>query len=50
MPTPRKKKKRKTGRPLEDVPLRKLVKSVKGELEERVKMAFSDSLDKTKRE
>jgi hypothetical protein len=50
MPTPRKKKKRKTGRPLEDVPLRKLVKTVKEDLEERVRMAFADSPDKPKRE
>lgn len=37
------------GRPLENVPLRKLVRSVKEELGERLKMAFSDS-DKPKRD
>jgi len=50
MPEPRKKKKRKTGRPLEDVPLRTLVKRVKGELRERIKLSFSDRTDKPKQE
>jgi len=38
MKAPRKGKKRRTGRPLEDVPLRTLVQSVKKEL----KVSFSD--------
>jgi len=50
MAEPRKKKKRKTGRPLEDVPLRTLVKRVKGELQERIKMSFSGESDKPKRD
>jgi hypothetical protein len=50
MAEPRKKKKRKTGRPLEDVPLRTLVKRVKGELQERIKISFSSSSDKPKQD
>ncbi|MGC2698499.1 MAG: hypothetical protein WA738_22145 [Candidatus Angelobacter sp.] len=43
MPSPRKKKRKtKTGRPLEDIPLRKLVKGVKEELSERIRMSFFD--------
>jgi hypothetical protein len=41
MAEPRKKKKRKTGRPLEKVPMRTLVKRVREELGERIKMSFS---------
>ena len=41
MAEPRKKKRRKTGRPLENVPLRTLVKRVKSELNERIKISFS---------
>jgi hypothetical protein len=37
MTEPRKKKSRKTGRPLEGVPMRKLVKRVKDELRERIR-------------
>ena len=43
MTAPRKAKKRKTGRPLESVPLRKLVSDVKREMEEKLHPAFSDS-------
>jgi hypothetical protein len=50
MTEPRKKKKRKTGRPLESVPMRKLVKRVKDELHERIKMSFSDGEDKPKQD
>jgi hypothetical protein len=50
MAEPRKKKKRKTGRPLENVPLRTLVKRVKGELHERIKMSFSGGEDKPKQD
>jgi hypothetical protein len=50
MAEPRKKKKRKTGRPLEDVSLRALVKRVRGELHERIKMSFSGSSDKPKQD
>jgi hypothetical protein len=50
MAEPRKKKKRKTGRPLEDVPLPTLVKRVKGELQERIKMSFSGESDKPKQD
>jgi hypothetical protein len=49
MTTPRKKK-RKTGRPLEAVPMRKLVKRVKDELHERIRMSFSDGEDKPKQD
>jgi hypothetical protein len=49
MAEPRKKKKRKSGRPLENVPLRTLVKRVRGELEQRIKMSFSGA-DKTKQD
>jgi hypothetical protein len=42
MKAPRKKKKRKTGRPLEGVPLRRLVNSVKQDLEKELKIGFSD--------
>lgn len=42
MGAPRKQqKKRKTGRPLEDVPLRKLLANVRAKLDPQVKMAFS---------
>jgi hypothetical protein len=47
MKAPRKKKKRKTGRPLEGVPLRKLVRSVKDDIRKELKLGFSD---KSKRE
>jgi hypothetical protein len=50
MAAPRKKKSRKTGRPLEEVPMRTLVKRVRDELREKVKMSFSDSERKTKQE
>jgi hypothetical protein len=49
MTTPRKKK-RKTGRPLEAVPLRKLVKRVKEDLHERIKMSFSGGEGKPKQD
>jgi hypothetical protein len=49
MTVPRKKK-RKTGRPLEAVPMRKLVKRVKDELHERIRIAASDSSDKPKQD
>jgi hypothetical protein len=42
MKAPRKTKKRKTGRPLENVPLRRLVRSVKQDLEEKMKDAVPD--------
>jgi hypothetical protein len=45
MKAPRKKKKRKTGRPLEDVPLHMLVRDVEKDL----KISLSDS-DKPKRD
>jgi hypothetical protein len=41
MAEPRKKKKQKTGRPLEKVPMRTLVKRVRQELDERIRMSFS---------
>jgi hypothetical protein len=50
MAEPRKKKKRKTGRPLEQVPMRKLVKRVKDELHERIKMSFSGDDGKAKQD
>jgi len=43
MKSPRKTKKRKTGRPLENVPLRKLVSDVKREMDEKLRLALSDS-------
>jgi hypothetical protein len=49
MAEPRKKK-RKTGRPLEDVPLRTLVKRVREKLVKQVKVSFSDSARKPKKE
>jgi hypothetical protein len=49
MAEPRKKK-RKTGRPLEDVPLRTLVKLVRKKLDEEVKASFSDGERKSKKE
>jgi len=48
MAEPRKKKKRKTGRPLEGVPMRRLVKRVKDELHERIRMSMSEDADKPK--
>jgi hypothetical protein len=54
MATPRKKKSRKTGRPLEDVPLRTLVKRVKEdireELQERASLSEGKEEDKTNEE
>jgi hypothetical protein len=50
MTEPRKKKKRKTGRPLETVPMRKLVKRVKDELHERIRLSMSDKDDKPKQD
>jgi hypothetical protein len=50
MTAPRKKKRRKTGRPLENVPMRKLVKRVKDELHERIRMSMSEGEDKAKRD
>jgi hypothetical protein len=44
------KKKRKTGRPLENVPLRTLVKRVKAELHEKIKVSFSDAERKPKQD
>jgi hypothetical protein len=41
MAEPRKKKKRKTGRPLEDVPLRKLLNNVRRDIEQKMKLSFS---------
>jgi hypothetical protein len=49
MATPRKKKSRKTGRPLEDVPLRKLVKHVKSDLNEKLRLSFASD-ERKKRE
>ncbi len=48
MTAPRKKKTRKTGRPLEGVPMRKLLKRVKDELHERIKMSMSEGSGKLK--
>ena len=48
MKSPRKKKKHSTGRPLENVPMRTLVKRVKDELHDRIKMSMSDNADKKK--
>jgi len=42
MKAPRKKKKRKTGRPLEDAPLPSLVRSVKRDIQKELKVGFSD--------
>jgi hypothetical protein len=42
MKAPRKVKKRKTGRPLENVPLRRLVSDVKREMAEKLRPAFSN--------
>jgi hypothetical protein len=42
MKAPRKEKKRKTGRPLEDVPMRTLVKRVKADLRSRIRAATPD--------
>jgi hypothetical protein len=42
MKAPRKKKKRKTSRPLEAVPLGTLVRSVKRDIEKEIKIGFSD--------
>jgi len=51
MAEPRKKKqKRKTGRPLENVPLRTLVKRVREEIDEKLRMSFSGGTDKPKQE
>lgn len=50
MAEPRKKKKRKTSRPLENVPLRTLVKRAKSELHERMRMSLSDGEDKPKQD
>jgi hypothetical protein len=50
MAEPRKKKKRKTGRPLETVPMRKLVKRVKDELHERIRMSMADKDDNRRKE
>jgi hypothetical protein len=44
----KKKKKRKTGRPLEDVPLKTLVKRVREELDTRIRVSFSGEPDKPK--
>jgi len=48
MAEPRKKKKRKTGRPLENVPMRTLVKRVKEELHDKLRISFSGGDDKRK--
>ena len=54
MATPRKKKSGKTGRPLEDVPMRTLVKRVKEnireELQERVSLSEDEETDKPNEE
>jgi hypothetical protein len=50
MAEPRKKKKQKTGRPLEKVPMRTLVKRVRDELGERIKMSFFAEERKTKQD
>jgi hypothetical protein len=50
MTEPRKKKKRKTGRPLEGVPMRKLVKRVKDELHDKLRMSFAGGDDKPKQD
>jgi hypothetical protein len=50
MAEPHRTKKRKTGRPLEAVPMRKLVKRVKDELHERIKKSESDAEDKAKQD
>jgi hypothetical protein len=50
MAEPRRKRKRKTGRPLEAVPMRKLVKRVKDELRERIKLSFSGGEGKDKQD
>jgi hypothetical protein len=51
MTEPRKKKmKSKTGRPLEGVPLRTLIKRVKDEMNEKLRMSFSGGEDKRKKE
>jgi hypothetical protein len=50
MTEPRKKKSHKTGRPLEGVPMRKLVKRVKDELHERIKIGASEGQDKPKQD
>jgi len=43
MTAPRKEKKRSTGRPLEDVPLRNLVSGLKKELKEKLRPALAAS-------
>jgi hypothetical protein len=50
MTAPRKKKKSKSSRPLENVPMRTLVKRVKEELNEKIKMSFSGGDDKPKQD
>jgi hypothetical protein len=50
MTEPRKKKKRKAGRPLEEVPMRQLLKRVKDELHEKLRMSFSGGDEKPKQE
>ena len=40
--SPRKRKKRKTGRPFEDVSLKKLVRSVTQDIQRELKAGFSD--------
>jgi len=50
MAEPRKKKARKTGRPLEAVPMRKLVSRVKAELHDRIKISMSEGSDKPKKD
>lgn len=46
MKAPRKSKKRKTGRPLEDVPMRTLVSRVKKELHQRLRASMPDKTKK----
>ncbi|MGA9510241.1 MAG: hypothetical protein WBV55_16610 [Candidatus Sulfotelmatobacter sp.] len=46
----KKKKKRKTGRPLEHVPMRTLVGRVKEEIHEKLRMSFSGPDDKRKQD
>jgi hypothetical protein len=50
MREPRKTKPRKTGRPLEGVPMRKLIKRVKDELHERIRKGESELSGKSKQD
>jgi len=50
MAEPRKKQKRKTRRPLEDVPLKKLLRNVQRDLDEKIKMSFSGGDDRKRKQ